>query len=57
MFASPFDADLMAINPDLLTVHFKPDCTYFAKSILEGKNKCSLSSFEQIGIARTLASL
>ncbi|HBY2381469.1 TPA: HNH endonuclease, partial [Klebsiella pneumoniae] len=23
--------------PDLLTVHFKPDCTYFAKSILEGK--------------------
>ncbi|HBR0819763.1 TPA: HNH endonuclease, partial [Klebsiella pneumoniae] len=32
-----FDADLMAINPDLLTVHFKPDCTYFAKSILEGK--------------------
>jgi len=32
-----FDADLMAINPDLLTVHFKPDCTYFAKSMLEGK--------------------
>lgn len=32
-----FDAGLMAINPDFLTVHFKPDCTYFAKSKLEGK--------------------
>lgn len=32
-----FDAGLMGINPDSLTVHFKPDCTYFAKSILEGK--------------------
>lgn len=32
-----FDAGLMAINPDLLTVHFRPDCTYFAKSMLEGK--------------------
>lgn len=25
-----FDAGLMAINPDSLTVHFKADCTYFA---------------------------
>lgn len=32
-----FDAGLMGINPDSLTVHFKPDCTYFAKNILEGK--------------------
>lgn len=32
-----FDAGLMAINPDFLTVHFKPDCTYFAKNTLEGK--------------------
>lgn len=32
-----FDAGLMGINPDSLTVHFKPDCTYFAKSVLEGK--------------------
>ncbi|KAF6676198.1 HNH endonuclease [Pantoea sp. EKM21T] len=32
-----FDAGLMGINPHSLTVHFKPDCTYFAKSILEGK--------------------
>lgn len=32
-----FDAGLMAINPEFLTVHFKPDCTYFAKSVLEGK--------------------
>lgn len=32
-----FDAGLMAINPDSLTVHFKADCTYFAKSTLEGK--------------------
>lgn len=32
-----FDAGLMAIDPNLLTVHFKPDCTYFAKIILEGK--------------------
>ncbi|OWQ14974.1 replication initiator protein [Klebsiella pneumoniae] len=28
---------LQQCHPDLLTVHFKPDCTYFAKSILEGK--------------------
>lgn len=32
-----FDAGLMAINPDFLTIHFKTDCTYFAKSELEGK--------------------
>jgi hypothetical protein len=32
-----FDAGLMAINPEFLTVHFKPDCTYFAKSKLESK--------------------
>ncbi|MFX0614067.1 HNH endonuclease signature motif containing protein [Escherichia coli] len=32
-----FDAGLMAINPESLTVHFKDDCTYFAKSMLEGK--------------------
>lgn len=32
-----FDAGLMAIKPDSLTVHFKADCTYFAKSTLEGK--------------------
>ncbi|MCK7383367.1 MULTISPECIES: HNH endonuclease [Enterobacter cloacae complex] len=32
-----FDAGLMAINPDTLTVHFRGDCTYFAKSMLEGK--------------------
>lgn len=32
-----FDAGLMAINPDFLTIHFKTDCTYFAKSALEGK--------------------
>jgi len=32
-----FDAGLMAIEPDSLTVHFKADCTYFAKSTLEGK--------------------
>lgn len=35
-----FDAGLMAINPDALTVHFKADCTYFAKNILEGKKLC-----------------
>ncbi|EKM7810665.1 HNH endonuclease signature motif containing protein [Klebsiella aerogenes] len=32
-----FDAGLMAIKPDALTVHFKANCTYFAKSTLEGK--------------------
>ncbi|EOB3229849.1 HNH endonuclease [Escherichia coli] len=32
-----FDAGLMAIDPESLTVHFKDDCTYFAKSMLEGK--------------------
>lgn len=32
-----FDAGLMAINPDSLTVHFKANCSYFAKSSLEGK--------------------
>lgn len=32
-----FDAGLMAIKPDSLTVHFKANCTYFAKSTLEGK--------------------
>lgn len=32
-----FDAGLMAINPDSLTVHFKANCTYFAKGTLEGK--------------------
>lgn len=32
-----FDAGLMAINPDSLTVHFKDDCTFFAKSMLEGQ--------------------
>lgn len=32
-----FDAGLMAIKPDSLTVHFKANCTYFAKSMLEGK--------------------
>ncbi|ELW9546929.1 HNH endonuclease [Klebsiella aerogenes] len=32
-----FDAGLMATNPDSLTVHFKADCTYFAKRTLEGK--------------------
>ncbi|HID8743343.1 TPA: HNH endonuclease [Enterobacter mori] len=32
-----FDAGLMAIKPDSLTVHFKADCTYFAKIMLEGK--------------------
>ncbi|EKC6209601.1 HNH endonuclease [Cronobacter sakazakii] len=31
-----FDAGMMAINPDTLTVHFRDDCTYFAKSMLEG---------------------
>ncbi|ROW55568.1 HNH endonuclease, partial [Cronobacter malonaticus] len=31
-----FDAGMMAINPDTLTVHFRHDCTYFAKSMLEG---------------------
>lgn len=35
-----FDAGLMAINPDALTIHFKADCTYFAKSMLEGKKLC-----------------
>lgn len=32
-----FDAGLMAIKPDSLTVHFKANCSYFAKSTLEGK--------------------
>ena len=32
-----FDNGLMAINPEFLTVHFKPHCTYFAKNALEGK--------------------
>ncbi|EFH1556594.1 TPA: HNH endonuclease [Escherichia coli] len=35
-----FDTGLMAINPEALTVHFKADCTYFAKSMLEGKKLC-----------------
>lgn len=39
-----FDAGLMAFNPDFLTVHFKADCTFFAKSTLEGK-KLNAHSF------------
>ncbi|MGK3126017.1 HNH endonuclease [Candidatus Pantoea formicae] len=32
-----FDIGLMTIEPNALTVHFKKECTYFAKDILEGK--------------------
>lgn len=32
-----FDAGLMAIHPEALTVHFSKDCTWFAKDMFEGK--------------------
>lgn len=32
-----FDIGLMTIEPNALTIHFKKECTYFAKDILEGK--------------------